>query len=82
MTPCSAAVGNQRFRGPRRLYLQEAFTQKMKAATSSEMYVSFRNTTRYHNPEHLDFNKGCDRFGIIVNIKKQFSGGVLTTKLL
>jgi hypothetical protein len=31
------------------------FTLKMEAARSSEIFVSFRNTTRRHNP-YLDLN--------------------------
>jgi hypothetical protein len=50
VTPCSVVVGHRRFGG-------HCFTLKMEAARSSEMLVSYHNTTWRHNPKDLDLNK-------------------------
>jgi hypothetical protein len=49
VTPCSVAVGYQRFGSP--CCLQLPFTLKMEAARSSETLVSFHNTIGHHNIE-------------------------------
>jgi len=54
VTPCSVAVGYQRFVRPSCLHLD--FTQKMESARSSEMLVSNSNTTRRHNLNDIVFN--------------------------
>jgi hypothetical protein len=48
VTPCSVAVGYQRF------------TLKMEKAMSSETLMSYLDNTWHHNPEALWLNrKGC-----------------------
>jgi len=69
VTPCRVVVGYQRFRGPCRLLGVEVEGKGsififslagrtntgnyMKAARTSEMLVSYHNTTRRDNPENL-----------------------------
>jgi transposase len=53
MTPCSAVVGYQRFRGP------FCLTLKMEAVWISETLVSYHSTTRRHKQEDLDLKHHC-----------------------
>jgi hypothetical protein len=52
--PCSVLVGYNSFRGPCCLHPQGE--GKMEAAWTSEMLISYHNTTWHHNPEDLDLN--------------------------
>jgi hypothetical protein len=54
VTPCSDARGYPRFEGLCYLHLQGEVT--MEAARTSETSVSYRNTTRHHDPEGFAFN--------------------------
>jgi hypothetical protein len=36
--------------------IEGSSTLKMETARSSETFVSYRNTTRHHNPEDFDLN--------------------------
>jgi hypothetical protein len=58
VTPCSVAVGYQRFRGPCCLHLQGEM--KMEATRSSKMFVSYHNTARHLNPEYFNKNKNVN----------------------
>jgi len=56
VTLCSDVVGYQQFGGPCCLDLQG----ELKAAKSSETWLSYHITTQYHNPENFDLYHHCE----------------------